>query len=113
MTPFLRQFAYLSATVGGNFGLAGFLRRDSRLGNLVDQGLEKLAGGGAAPVARALDAAHPAALPIDQVRGGGAPDSVDPTGHVTGGVEEDGRHVAPLLRHFLDVIRTLAEVHEQ
>ena len=85
----------------------------SSLWRVVDQRLEKLAGGGTAPVARALDAADQPALAIDQVRRRWTPDSVDAARHITGGVEEDGGHVTPLLRHFPHVVRTLAEVHEQ
>ena len=91
----------------------GLRRRLAKLGSLFDQGLEKPAGGGSAPVARALDAADQPALAIDQVRGGRTPDSVDPARHVTGGVEEDGGHVPLLLRRLLHEVRTLAEVHEQ
>src|SRR3981189_3180580 len=70
-------------------------------GSLLDQSTEKVAGGGRAPVARALDAAHQPALAIDQVRRGRTPDAVDSACHVTGGVQEDGRGVPALLRRLL------------
>jgi len=60
-----------------------------------------------------LDATEEAALAIDEIGGGRAPDSVELAGHVTGGIEEHGRSVAAFLGGLLHGVGTLAEADQQ
>jgi hypothetical protein len=60
-----------------------------------------------------LDSAEEAALAIDEVDGGWPPNSVELAGHVTGGVEEDGRDVPAFARGLPHRVRALPEADQQ
>jgi hypothetical protein len=99
-------FLPVAATYFGEVSL--LLRR-----GFFNEGLKQVAGGGDGPVAGALDSAEEAALAIDEIGGGRAPDAVKLAGHVTGGVEEHGGGVAAFLGGLLHGIGTLAEADQQ
>jgi hypothetical protein len=60
-----------------------------------------------------LDAAEEAALAIDEVGSGRAPDAVELAGHLTGLIEEHGRSVAAFLGGLLHGVGALAETDQQ